>query len=69
MIALGDTTCNVILKIINHMFRTVEHTYNLKESNLDEDDPWKGIIKISTFKSSLPLINLKVKYWDNLYLD
>ena len=48
---LGNPTFNAILKRIHQVIGNLVRTYNIKETYVDKDDPWLGILAASEFAS------------------
>ena len=56
---LGYKTSNATLKRIHAVLGNLVHTYNIKNTYMDEDDPWSGILAAESFKICSTVNRLK----------
>ena len=64
----GKQQANTIVEIIHQVLGNLVCTYNLKETYVDDADPWMGILAAAAFAVCSTYHRIKVKSPDQLFL-
>ena len=66
---MGNQTSDSILEWINEVLDDLVRTYKIKDTYIDKENPWFGLLAGAAFTIFLQKIGEEVIVWENYYLD